>query len=180
VTRTRRGPGDGARRARLPGGRGSTGGLLASPRAGRERASGWRRRLVKDRDRLEWVSFSDRGVREGPGKWVEFLDPYACDFLRDLRARESCPLRCPGTSLARRVDLRRHRKRDPPWGTVDGRQDNHQTMTRASFPEGRGRIPHALAPFSVTRLRSRQPVARRGWGGFDGDTRPHESQPRGR
>ena len=26
----------------------------------------------KDRDRLVWVSFSDRGVRGGPGKWVEF------------------------------------------------------------------------------------------------------------
>jgi hypothetical protein len=28
-----------------------------------------------------------------------FLDLFACDFLRDLRARESCPLRCPGTAL---------------------------------------------------------------------------------
>ena len=128
MIRTGRGPGDSARRARFPGGRGSAVGLLA-----RGERLGARIEMVapsrKDRDRVEWVSFSDRGVREGPGKWVEFLDPYACDFLCDLRARESCPLRCPGTSLARRVDLRRRRKRGPPWGTVDGRQDNHRTMS---------------------------------------------------
>ena len=35
-------------------------------------------------------------------------------------------------------------------------------------------------PFPVTHLRTRQPVARRRWGGSDGDTRPDESQPRRR
>jgi hypothetical protein len=51
---------------------------------------------------------------------------------------------------------------------------------RAYFPEGRSGVPQARAPFPVTHLRARRPVARRRWGGSDGDTRPDESQLRRR
>ena len=53
----------------------------------------------KDRDRLEWVSFSDRGVREGPGKWVEFwIRMLVTSFVTsELGNRAHCAV--PGQAL---------------------------------------------------------------------------------
>jgi hypothetical protein len=97
--RNRSGTGRRCSPSTIPGGRESTGGLPASPRAGRERASGWRRRLVIGRDRLEWVSFSD-GVfakvpDSGSSLWIRTLVT-SC-VASELGNRAHCPV--PGEAL---------------------------------------------------------------------------------